>query len=189
MPLNPQPSKQIFNNPPSHKNSFINNNNNNHSIYSSDFSRNYYSPSVESIRNMDIMNDTPAERGYQFPSPSAPSVGSYSSNYGTPATATVAGYSSYAQCYSSALSESLAETPGISITPLEYDNNMAATAASYYGGKSHSAGATAGHNCKLEVSEGAVDPRLLFALPRRVVVDYLRPKHKHRFAICCCCFA
>lgn len=124
---------------------------------------------------MDIMNDTPTERGYQFPSPSAPSVGSYSSNYGTPATATVAGYSSYAQCYSSALSESLAETPGISITPLEYDNNLAATAASYYGGNSHSAGATAGHNCKLEVSEGAVDPRSLFALPRRVVVGYLRP--------------
>lgn len=123
---------------------------------------------------MDIMNDTPTERGYQFPSPSAPSVGSYSSNYGTPATA-VAGYSSYAQCYSSALSESLAETPGISITPLEYDNNMVATAASYYGGNSHSAGATAGHNCKLEVSEGAVDPRSLLALPCRVVVDYLGP--------------
>lgn len=103
---------------------------------------------------MDIMNDTPSERSYQFPSPSAPSVGSYNSNYATPAMATaVAGYSSYTQYYSSALSESLAETPGVSITPLEYDNNIA---ASYYGGNPHSGGATAGQNCKLEVSEETI---------------------------------
>ncbi|KAH8398781.1 hypothetical protein KR222_003527 [Zaprionus bogoriensis] len=133
-----QPSTQAYhNNPP------VVNNNNHTTMYSSGYSHsNYYSPSVESIRNMDIMSDTPAQRSY-FPSPSAPTPGPYSSSYSsTPG----GGYSSYTHSYSSALSESLAETPGVSIKPLDYDNNMA-PAGNYYG-NSHSA--TAGHNCKLE---------------------------------------
>ncbi|KAL7733206.1 hypothetical protein ACLKA6_004715 [Drosophila palustris] len=122
-------SKPISNpNPQSNNNNNMNNNNNN-MMYSS-FGQNYYSPSIDSIRNMDILSETP-QRSY-YPSPSAPS-GPYSSNYSTP------GYSSYTQCYSSALSESLAETPGISISPVSpYDNYGNASAL------------TAGNHCKLE---------------------------------------
>ncbi|XP_034480645.1 epsin-1 isoform X2 [Drosophila innubila] len=109
-------------------NSNINVNNNNNNMMYSSFGQNYYSPSIDSIRNMDILSETP-QRSY-FPSPSAPS-GSYN-NYSTP------GYSSYTQRYSSALSESLAETPGISISPLTYDN---------YG---NSGASTVGHHCKVE---------------------------------------
>ncbi|XP_062136932.1 epsin-2 isoform X3 [Drosophila sulfurigaster albostrigata] len=131
---NPQSSTQLHNNNNNNNSSGnnLNNNNNNNMMYG----QSYYSPSIDSIRNMDIMAETP-QRSY-FPSPSAPS-GPYS-NYSTPI-----GYSSYTQSYSSALSESLAETPGISISPLGYNN--AAPQDVFYGNSNAS---TAGNQCKLE---------------------------------------
>jgi len=112
--------------------------NNNNMMYSS-LVQNHYSPSIDNIRNMDILSETP-QRSYIL-SPSAPS-GPYN-NYSTP------GYSSYTQIYSSALSESLADTPGISISPLVYENNTAPPGL-FYG---NSMASTAGNNCKMEVSE------------------------------------
>ncbi|EDW69016.2 uncharacterized protein Dvir_GJ13012, isoform A [Drosophila virilis] len=123
----PQPS---YNNPPSENNN----------IYSYGISQSYNnSSSIDNIRNLDVMSESqPQPRSY-FPSPTAP-AGPYS-NCSTP------GYSTYTQCYSSALSDSLADTPGISISPLGYDSNIAATpTGSFYGNSS----AAAGNYCKLE---------------------------------------
>ncbi|ALC43307.1 lqf, partial [Drosophila busckii] len=86
----------------------INNNNNN-----SYFGEHYQSPSIDSIRNLDLMNEPP-QRAYGY-SPTAPTTLSYSS-FSTPL-----GYSSYTQNYTSALTESLAETPGVTIAPLGFD--------------------------------------------------------------------
>ncbi|KAH8302888.1 hypothetical protein KR044_011665 [Drosophila immigrans] len=131
---NPQSSTQVPNNNNNNNNNSnnnvnVNNNHNNNMMYGS-YGQNYYSPSIDSIRNMEIMGEAPQSSYYA--SPSAPS-GPYS-NYSTPL-----GYSSYTHCYSSALSESLAETPGVSISPLAYNN--AAPADNY---------STAGHHCMLE---------------------------------------
>ncbi|KAH8378590.1 hypothetical protein KR009_000088 [Drosophila setifemur] len=85
------------------------------------------SPGIDGIRNMDIFSDRP-----YFNSPTAPAGDNYmyspsnnnnnnnesfggNSIYGTPGI-----YSSYAASYSSALSESLAETPGVSAAPLGF---------------------------------------------------------------------
>jgi len=91
---------------------------------------------------MDIFTERP-----YYNSPTAPADDTYmynsrdnnniNSNYGTPSL-----YSSFAASYSSALSDSLAETPGISVAPLGF---VADTVMSF-GPSSSSA------NCKLEVS-------------------------------------
>ncbi|XP_030572413.1 epsin-1 isoform X2 [Drosophila novamexicana] len=123
-------SQPSYNNPPSENNN----------IYSYGISQSYNnSPSIDNIRNLDIMSEAQPQPLSYFPSPTAP-AGPYS-NCSTP------GYSTYTQCYSSALSDSLADTPGISISPLGYDSNVAATpTGSFYGNSS----AAAGHYCKLE---------------------------------------
>ncbi|XP_017137294.1 epsin-1 isoform X3 [Drosophila miranda] len=81
------------------------------------------SPGIDSIRNMDLFSEAP-QRPY-FNSPTAheadPRYRSdmYNSNnnniYGTTGL-----YSTYASSYSSALSDSLAETPGIKIAPMTF---------------------------------------------------------------------
>ncbi|XP_041450526.1 epsin-1 isoform X4 [Drosophila obscura] len=81
------------------------------------------SPGIDSIRNMDLFSETP-QRPY-FNSPTAHEAepryisdmynsNSNNNNFGTPGL-----YSTYASSYSSALSDSLAETPGIKIAPMQ----------------------------------------------------------------------
>ncbi|XP_017039589.1 epsin-2 isoform X4 [Drosophila ficusphila] len=89
----------------------------NSTIYSSYVSP---SPGIDGIRNMDIFTERP-----YFNSPTAPAAETYlynsndnnniNLNYGTPRL-----YSSYAASYSSALSDSLAETPGVSVAPMGF---------------------------------------------------------------------
>ncbi|XP_016955794.1 epsin-1 isoform X1 [Drosophila biarmipes] len=99
------------------------------------------SPGIDGIRNMDIFSERP-----YYNSPTAPADETYmyngtnnnniNSNYGTPRL-----YSSYAASYSSALSDSLAETPGVSVAPMGF---VAEPVLSF--GPSSSAA----NNCKLE---------------------------------------
>nr|NP_523962.2 liquid facets, isoform B [Drosophila melanogaster]NP_729267.1 liquid facets, isoform D [Drosophila melanogaster]AAF50542.2 liquid facets, isoform B [Drosophila melanogaster]AAN12041.1 liquid facets, isoform D [Drosophila melanogaster] len=144
----PQPNLQVYNNAyqsssstnilgksniPTNMNSSTSNSTI-HSCYASP------SPGVDGIRNMDIFTERP-----YYNSPTAPADDTYmynsrdnnniNSNYGTPSL-----YSSFAASYSSALSDSLAETPGISVAPLGF---VADTVMSF-GPSSSSA------NCKLE---------------------------------------
>ncbi|XP_032598931.1 epsin-1 isoform X4 [Drosophila grimshawi] len=130
---NPQPSTQLYHNNNNNNNNIISDNNNS---YNYGFNRSYNSPAIDSIRNMDILNETQTEQRSYFPSPTAPSTGQYSHS------STPGGYSSYTQCYSSALSESLAETPGISISPIVYDDS------GFYGNSSNTS--ASGNYCKLE---------------------------------------
>ncbi|KAH8293772.1 hypothetical protein KR054_004369 [Drosophila jambulina] len=148
----PQPSSQVYNYPY-----------NGHITSSSSTSTMYShvspSPGIDGIRNMDIFSDRP-----YFNSPTAPADDAYNmysspssnnnNNYGTPGI-----YSSYAASYSSALSESLAETPGVSVAPIGFVDDP----VSSFGPSS----AAAGH-CKLEQNnnmpwikpEGATNPFL-----------------------------
>ncbi|XP_030380070.1 epsin-2 isoform X2 [Scaptodrosophila lebanonensis] len=124
-----------------------------------------YHASIDSIRNMEIISETP-QRPY-FNSPMAPAGNNNNnnghnnnslSNYGTPI------YSSYAQNYSSALSDSLAATPGITIAPMTHEllgTPYEANGVSHFGGNIGSygfseaalgagAGTGAASACKLE---------------------------------------
>nr|XP_017009517.2 epsin-1 isoform X3 [Drosophila takahashii] len=119
-------------------NSNLNSSTSNSTIYSSYMRP---SPGIDGIRNMDIFTDRP-----YYNSPTAPADETYmyngnsnnniNSNYGTPRL-----YSSYAASYSSALSDSLAETPGISVAPMGF----VAEPVMSFGPSSSSA-----NNCKLE---------------------------------------
>lgn len=112
---------------------------------------------------MDIFSERP-----YFNSPTAPaddeSYNMYSSpsnnniNYGTPGL-----YSSYAASYSSALSDSLAETPGVSVAPIGFVDDPVRSF-----GPSTSTSAAA--HCKLEVS---VPPPPVKLLLRKIPL--LRP--------------
>ncbi|XP_016990928.1 epsin-1 isoform X4 [Drosophila rhopaloa] len=138
----PQQNSQVYNyayqsnsNTNIHGNSNMNSSNSNSTIYSTFVSP---SPGIDGIRNMDILSERP-----YFNSPTAPADDSYmynnnniSSNYGTPKL-----YSSYAASYSSALSDSLAETPGVSVAPMGF----AADPVMSFGPSS-----SASNHCKLE---------------------------------------
>ncbi|KAH8317569.1 hypothetical protein KR074_000297 [Drosophila pseudoananassae] len=123
----PQPSSQVYNYPYASSNDANISNNNMNSSTSS--TKNVYesvspSPGIDGIRNMDLFSD----RSY-FNSPTAPAddnflysgsndnnnFGETRRNYGASGL-----YSSYAASYSSALSESLAETPGVSVAPIGF---------------------------------------------------------------------
>ncbi|KAH8270213.1 hypothetical protein KR018_005954 [Drosophila ironensis] len=125
-PPRPQPSSQVYNPYASGASGNINSSLNSSGNPASP------SPGVDSIRNMEIFSDRP-----YFNSPTALSAdanynmfcgsnqnysvnnntayASGNSSYGTPGL-----YSSYAASYSSALSESLAETPGVSVAPIGF---------------------------------------------------------------------
>ncbi|XP_017066740.1 epsin-2 isoform X3 [Drosophila eugracilis] len=141
----PQPNSQVYNyayqsnsNTNILSNSNMNSTTSNSTIYSSYMSP---SPGIDSIRNMDIFNERP-----YYNSPTAPVDDSYmyksndsnnaNSNYGTSRL-----YSSYAASYSSALSDSLSETPGISVAPMGF---VAEPVISF------GSSTTSANNCKLE---------------------------------------
>jgi len=146
--LQPQQNSQVYNSAYQSNSStnILSNSNMNSSTSNSTIYSSYASPSpgIDGIRNMDIFTERP-----YYNSPTAPADETYmyngtnnnnvNSNYGTPRL-----YSSYAASYSSALSDSLAETPGISVAPMGF---VAEPAMSF--GPSSSAA----NNCKLEVSE------------------------------------
>lgn len=146
----PQPSSQVYNYLYAASDANINNNNGTSNI-NSNTNRVYEyvspSPGIDSIRNMDIFSD----RSY-FNSPTAPaednlfySGGNDNNNFGqTHRNYAASGlYSSYAASYSSALSESLAETPGVSVAPIGFLPDPVQS----FGPTSSSAA-----HCKLEVS-------------------------------------
>ncbi|XP_044570661.1 epsin-1 isoform X4 [Drosophila ananassae] len=127
-----QPGSQVYNYPYASSDANINNNNGISSNINSNINtttnrvHEFVSPSpgIDSIRNMDIFSD----RSY-FNSPTAPaddnlfySGGSDNNNFGqTHRNYGASGlYSSYAASYSSALSDSLAETPGVSVAPIGF---------------------------------------------------------------------
>ncbi|XP_036670635.3 epsin-2 isoform X4 [Drosophila suzukii] len=141
----PQQNSQVYNSAYQSNSStnILSNSNMNSSTSNSTIYSSYASPSpgIDGIRNMDIFTERP-----YYNSPTAPADETYmyngtnnnnvNSNYGTPRL-----YSSYAASYSSALSDSLAETPGISVAPMGF---VAEPAMSF--GPSSSAA----NNCKLE---------------------------------------
>ncbi|XP_041564455.1 epsin-1 isoform X3 [Drosophila elegans] len=152
IPSQPQQNSQVYNyayqSSSSSSGSAINirgNGNMNSSTSNSTLYSTYVSPSpgIDGIRNMDIFSERPC-----YNSPTAPADDSFmynrndnnniSSNYGTPRL-----YSSYAASYSSALSDSLAETPGVSVSPMGF----VADPVMSYGPPSSSA-----NHCKLEPS-------------------------------------
>ncbi|BFF97786.1 epsin-1 [Drosophila madeirensis] len=103
------------------------------------------SPGIDSIRNMDLFSETP--RPY-FNSPTAHEAepryisdmynsNSNNNNYGAQAL-----YSTYASSYSSALSDSLAETPGIKIAPMNFGDAAGEDVRNY--------GMSTAAACKLE---------------------------------------
>ncbi|KRG05753.1 uncharacterized protein Dmoj_GI12871, isoform B [Drosophila mojavensis] len=136
-----RPQQQFYN---SNNNNISNNNNpqsGNNNFYNHSYG--YTSPGIDNIRNMDILGESPTQPHSYYHSPSAPSpsVQYGSSNYNTP------GYSPFTHSYSSALSESLADTPGVSISPLGYDSSNVAPPSGIYGNPNPAMGGT---YCKLE---------------------------------------
>ncbi|XP_023161599.2 epsin-1 isoform X3 [Drosophila hydei] len=138
-------SQQMFFNASNNNNNNSKNNNNNpqsdnNNAYTHSYG--YNSPHIDNIRNMDILGESPLQHSY-FVSPSAPSpsIQFGSSSYNTPS------YSPYTHSYSSALSESLADTPGVSISPLSYESSQMAHPSGIYGNPNETMG---GNYYKLE---------------------------------------
>lgn len=140
-----RPQQMFFNASNNNNNNSKNNNNpqsDNNNAYTHSYG--YNSPHIDNIRNMDILGESPLQHSY-FASPSAPSpsIQFGSSSYNTPS------YSPYTHSYSSALSESLADTPGVSISPLSYESSQMAHPSGIYGNPNETMG---GNYYKLEVS-------------------------------------
>ncbi|XP_034121853.1 epsin-1 isoform X3 [Drosophila guanche] len=111
---------------------------------------NTLSPGIDSIRNMDLFSEMPQPTRPYFNSPTAHEAepryisdvynsnsNSNNNNYGAPAL-----YSTYASSYSSALSDSLAETPGIKIAPMNFGDAVGEDVRNY--------GMSTAAACKLE---------------------------------------